>query len=181
MELFVQRLNLLVHSLAGLRLACAHVLSTILSRALLLVAGQAHICVELGDFVGVLARGGDLDRAGPVEVEMAESKGEVLNIQLADVGRCGVQGHVEVCGQHATLGCVGRGQVEVENACALRVVLLDEGLVDDAARWWVDQLVRLGVMNEEALCDALVYNDNSDFGRLANLVVKFRYDGPELR
>lgn len=57
--------------------------------------------VEVGDLVGVLARSRHLDRASPVEVEMAERVGQRLQVDLLQRGL--VQGYVEMRGQYATL------------------------------------------------------------------------------
>lgn len=52
--------------------------------ALLASAAIANQHVKLCDLVRVLAWGGDLDRACPVEVAVAQSKSQLLNLSLLE-------------------------------------------------------------------------------------------------
>ena len=75
MELLVERLDVSLTLLLSGLLAIG---SRALGLALLVMLGQAHIGVELGNLVGVLARSGHLNGTSPVEVKVTESEGEVL-------------------------------------------------------------------------------------------------------
>lgn len=57
--------------------------------------------VEFCDLVSILTRSRDFDRTSPVEIEVAEGIGQLLNVDLRQSRL--VQGHVEVGWQHATL------------------------------------------------------------------------------
>ena len=117
---------------------------------------RANGHVELGNLVGVLARSGHLDRTSPVEVEVAESVGQLLQLNLLQLGL--VDGHVEVGRKHAPLVSSRRHHEEVEGTTWGRLRVLDEASVHDAATGWVHELSSL-VLDEEALGDALVDHD----------------------
>lgn len=52
------------------------------SFALLVNVGETNPCVELGDLVSVLAGSRYFNRACPVEVEVTQSEGQVLKVNL---------------------------------------------------------------------------------------------------
>ena len=88
----------------------------------------AEVLEELSDLVGVHAGGGDLDRAGPVKVVVAQVEGQLLYHRLGH--RAVVVRHVEVRRQHTALGCRLRHQVEV--ILTLAVLVLDDLSVNEA-------------------------------------------------
>ena len=57
--------------------------------------------VEFCDLVSILARSRDFDWTSPVEIEVTEGIGQLLNVDLCQSRL--VQGYVEVGRQHATL------------------------------------------------------------------------------
>lgn len=126
MELLVQRDHLFVDVLLAHDLLLAG-LCFVLVLATSLVRQHEELC----NLVGILARSRNLDRASPVEVEVAECKRQRLNFQLAQIGV--VLGNVEVGGQYATLGGVGRCQEEVEHTFTLDSIVLNQLLVNNAA------------------------------------------------
>lgn len=138
---------------------------------------QSHTSVELCNFVGILAWCRHFDRASPVEVEVAESEGKMLKLNLIDLRL--VHGHVEVGREDAALGGIGWGQVEIENATNASAVVLDKLLVDDAATGWVNEA--FAFLNEEALSDTFVHDHDRDGGRLGYLVVQVGDDLLQLR
>jgi hypothetical protein len=82
---------------------------------LLLMLLAATLCdhVELCDLVSILARSGYLDWAGPVEVEVTQREGKLLQLNLRKVGV--VLRHVEVRWQHTALSRIRRCQEEVKH------------------------------------------------------------------
>ena len=132
---------------------------------LLAVGPDVH--VELCDLVGVLTRSGHFDGAGPVEVEVAEREGQLLNLNPFEFRV--VLGHEEVGRQNAALGSTGRGHEEVELLVA--VTVLHQTLVNDAPRRRVLKFL-LTVGHEEALADPLVDHYHSDLGFQSRLVVQ---------
>lgn len=91
MEFLAERLDRSLALLLGTLLATS---SCSLLLALLVMLGEANIRVEFGDLVGVLARSRNLNWTSPVEVEMTESKSEMLEVNLSELGL--VHSHVEV-------------------------------------------------------------------------------------
>ena len=91
MELLVQRHHILLHLVHRPFFIRVHFT---FSRALLVVAVEAHGGIEISDLVRILAGGGYFDGTGPVVVEVAQSKGQVLDVELAQAGS--VQRHVEM-------------------------------------------------------------------------------------
>ena len=60
----------------------------------------------LCDLVGVLAGSGDLDRARPVRVHVAEGVGRILQVSLLELIEL-IEAHVEVSGSHTSMsGCL---------------------------------------------------------------------------
>jgi hypothetical protein len=78
----------------------------------LTVLVRANVHVELCNLVRVLTRSWDLDRSCPVEIEVAQSKGQLLNLNSSQVGV--VLRHVEVCWQDTSLVSTGWRQEEIE-------------------------------------------------------------------
>lgn len=135
---------------------------------LLLLPVRADVHEELRNLVRVLARRWHFDRACPVEVEVAQRVGQQLEVRAAQSGL--VHRHVEVGRQHAPLSRRRRREEEVE-LLAVRGMLLDEALVDDAARGRIQQPA-FRVLDEEALRDPFVDHDHSDVGLGGALVVQ---------
>ena len=79
MEFLVQRHHVLLDLLHSLFAVRVHVT---LALPLPVVVVQAHRGIEVGDLVSILARSWHFDRSCPVEVEVAQSKRQVLNVQL---------------------------------------------------------------------------------------------------
>ena len=131
---------------------------------------------QVGDLVGVHARGGHLDRASPVEVVMTQVEGQLLNLELGE-GRL-VQGNEEVRGTHASLSASDRNEEEIEFFVRL-LRLLNQVAVDDAAAGWVAEAV-VAVENEERLNNPLVDDQKSDLGAGGRLVVDLVEGGLEL-
>jgi len=73
---------------------------------------NTHRVEEVSDFMRILARGGHLDGAGPVEVEVAQSERQLLDFQA--IKRRIISAHVEVSRQDAALVRRGRRHEEVE-------------------------------------------------------------------
>lgn len=90
-EFLVERFNLSLTLLLSILLATS---SSSLLLALLVMLGEAHIRIEFGDLVSVLARSRHFNWTCPVEVEVAESKSEMLKVDLSKLGL--VHSHVEV-------------------------------------------------------------------------------------
>jgi len=126
---------------------------------------------ELGNLVCVLARRRHFDWTGPVEVEVAQSKGQLLQLNLRQVGV--VLGDMEVSRQHATLRRVRRCQEEIENSA--RVVfasfIFNKTRVNDAARRRVAKTALL-ILNEEPLSDPLVDHDHCNLWLRRGLVIQ---------
>jgi len=119
--------------------------------------------------MGVLARSRNLDRAGPVEVEVAQREGELLQLNLRKVRV--VLRDVEVRWQHTALSRIRGCQEEVKHRLWVAAAFVfDQSLVDDAPRWWVPQLAFF-VFHEESLIDPFVNNNNCDLGLSGSLVV----------
>lgn len=119
----------------------------------------ADVHVELSDLVGVHARSWHFDGTSPVEIVVAEIKGELLNDVLLH-GRV-IVGDVEVSWQHASLGSVLRNKIEV--VFHIRILVLNYLVVDAASGWWILEVSVL-IFHEESLSDSLVHNDHSDVG-----------------
>jgi len=75
----------------------------------------ATLCdhVELRDFVSILARSRYLYRAGPVEVEVTQHKGKLLQVNLRKIRV--ILRHVEMCWQHTALSRIRGCQEEVKH------------------------------------------------------------------
>lgn len=99
-ELLAERFNLNALLLDRRLLSSIDARASLLPRSVPLLR-HADRHVEVGDLVGVLAWSRHLDRARPVEVEVAQRVGQRLQLNLLQRGL--VQGHVEMRGQHATL------------------------------------------------------------------------------
>lgn len=88
---------------------------------------------------------------------------------------------MEVCGQHASLGCVCWRHEEVKHiACIIRPVIFDQSLVDYAARWRIVKTT-LVILNKEPLSDALVDNNDSNLRFGSSLVVQLVDSALKLR
>lgn len=79
--------------------------------ALLRVADASE---QVGDLVGVHARGGHLDGTRPVEIVVAQRKGKLLELNLGEATV--LKWHEEVGRLHASLATLYRDQVEIELA-----------------------------------------------------------------
>ena len=114
--------------------------------------------VELCDLVSVLARGGHLDRAGPVEVVVAESKAELLDLHLLELAL--VEGHEAVRRQDTALVSRGRCHEEVKRLACLSVAtgMFNKPTVDDTATGWIAELTAI-VLDEKSLVDTLVHHN----------------------
>ena len=53
------------------------------TRKVELFLGDTDCSEEIGDFVRILARGGHLNWAGPIEVEVAQGISQLLNFQTS--------------------------------------------------------------------------------------------------
>ena len=127
---------------------------------LILVRSDVH--EELSDFVSVLTRSGHFNGTGPVEVEVTQREGKLLQLNLRKVGV--VLRHVEVRWQHTALSRIRGCQEEVKHRLWVATAFVfDQSLVDDAPRWWVPQLAFF-VFHEESLIDPFVNNNNCDLG-----------------
>jgi len=73
--------------------------------------GWLDVGEKLSDLVGIHARGGNLDGAGPVVVVMAEVESELLDRILLDRGV--IESDVEVSGEDTSLSGVLRNKIEV--------------------------------------------------------------------
>ena len=104
-----------------------------------LFAGSTDVLKELSHFVRVLARSGHFDRPRPVEVKVAQSVGQMLELHPRQVRV--IPTHVEVGWQDTALIRGGRSQIKVE-LLALRVSPSgsNQPLIDDAAGGRVGQL-----------------------------------------
>lgn len=120
----------------------------------------AEVHEELRDLVRVHAGRRHLDGSRPVEVVVAEVVGQPLNGCLLHHGV--VEGDIEVSREHAALCRELRHEVEV--VLLLGVLVLNDLAVNERPRGWVDELPP-AVLDEEALRDALVHDDDRD-GRL---------------
>lgn len=63
--------------------------------------GCANGHIEVGDLVSILAGSWHLDRTGPVVVEVAQSVGQLLKLDLSEGAL--VEGHMEVGRKHTAL------------------------------------------------------------------------------
>lgn len=125
--------------------------------------------VKLSDLVSILTRSRHFDGTSPVEVEMTESEGEVLNINSRKVRI--ILGDEEVSRLDTTLRGVGWCQEKIELLVAATSSTLNQALVNDAARGRVGHPA-VGVLNEESLNNPLVDNDHRDLGLLLRCVVQ---------
>ena len=94
--------------------------------SLALVSTDIH--VELCDLVSILAGCWNFDRSRPIEVKVAESVRQMLQLNSGERRR--VLRHVEMCRQDTALVGSGRGQEEVK---VIIGVTLDEALINYAA------------------------------------------------
>ena len=92
------------------------------SRRTALLVGT-DVLVELGNLVRVLTRRWNFNRASPVEVEVTQSKCQLLNLKAVETRI--ILGHKEVSWQHTALVGAGRGQVEVKTAAGGSLLLGD--------------------------------------------------------
>jgi hypothetical protein len=127
--------------------------------------------------VRVLARRRNFDRARPVEVEVAERKGQVLQLHLRETRV--VLWHVEMGRQDTALVC-GRGCQEKVELLAFRSLVFHETFVDDAAAWGILGTT-LAVEHEEPLRDSFVDDHHRDLGCDCRLVVELVDGSFELR
>lgn len=125
----------------------------------------------------VLAGRRNFDRARPVEVEVAEREGQVLQVQLREARV--VLWHVEMGRQDTALGC-GRGGQEKVELLAFRTLVFHETSVDDAAAWRILGTT-LAVEQEEPLRDSFVDHHYRDLGCDCRLVVELVDGSFELR
>ena len=181
MKLLVERNLITAARLACLLLplvaATATLASSSTARSLAPVANE-H--VELSDFVSILARRRYLDRPGPVEIVVAESKAELLDLYLLQ--RALIERHEAVRGQDTSLiGCGWRHE-EVERLALLSVAasVLNQSTVDDTAAWRICQLATI-IFHEKALVDALVHNDERELRHVLIFSVKLADSLLELR
>ena len=63
--------------------------------------GSANRHVEVSDLVGILTGSWHFDRTGPIVVEVAESVGQLLQVDLSEGAL--VEGHMEVGGKYTAL------------------------------------------------------------------------------
>ena len=122
---------------------------------------------QVRDFVRIHARSRHLDRAGPVEVVVAQSEGQVLKLDFGQVRL--LERHVEVSRSHAALRTLNRHEIEVKLIASVSCGF-DELLVDDAAAGWILQPA-ITIDDEEALSDALVDDHQRDVRLGGSLVV----------
>lgn len=129
------------------------------------IAGnRADFGAETSDLVCEHARGGDLDRVVPVVIVVTERVREVEDGHLGYLA--GVLGDVEVGRLHRALGYGVRHEEKVELPVDdLR--LLHEALVNiGALRRVLDEVLPVvsGRLLEESLANALVHDNERDFG-----------------
>ena len=103
MKLSIQRLHSSFDLALGLLLAARRRLTPLVS---------ANVHVELSNLVRVLARSGDLDGSRPVEIEVAQRKCQLLNLNASKIGV--VLRYEEVRRQHTSLSSAGWRHEEVE-------------------------------------------------------------------
>lgn len=77
---------------------------------------------------------------------------------------------MEVSGKDAALSRTRRHHEEVE--CFGLIAVLDKPTIDDTARRRVDELTTALILDEEALGDALVYDNKADLRRLSSFIVQ---------
>ena len=120
--------------------------------------------VEIGDLVRILAWSGYLDWASPVEVAVAQSEGQLLNLHF-EKGRL-VEWDEAVSGQDAALVGRSRGDEEIEGLgrVSSATFVLYEASVDDAT---IGRILELSttVTDKESLVDPFVDNDESHLWR----------------
>lgn len=164
MKFFVKRLDQLLDLKSG-----RHLLLT-RSRVLLSsFAVRANGHVKLSDLVSVLARSGYLNRTSPIEVEMTQGKGEMLDVESRKVRI--ILGHEEVSRLDTPLSGVGRSQEEIKLLVVATAGTLDQSFVNDATGGRVGHPT-ITVLDKEALDDSLVDNDNSNLRLCLSSVVK---------
>ena len=102
----------------------------------------AHKHVELCEFVRILARGGHLDRASPVEVAVTQGKGQLLD--LCPCQDALVKWNEAMGCQDTALSSTCRSHEEVKWLTTLLLsvsrIHFDEASVNDAATWWILKL-----------------------------------------
>ena len=113
---------------------------------------------QVGNLVRVHAWRRHLDWTSPIEIVVAESEDELLQLELGQVGL--IHRDVEVSRLLAALGAAHREQEEVE-----LVSVIARGLnklrIDEAAAWRIMQPT-LSILDEERLDDPLVNDNESD-------------------
>ena len=97
----------------------------------MLLAATLRDHVELRDLVSILTRSGYLDWTGPVEVEVTQREGKLLQLNLRKVGV--VLRHVEVRWKHTALSRIRGCQEEVEHIFTLDSIVFNQLLVNNAA------------------------------------------------
>jgi hypothetical protein len=122
--------------------------------------------MELSNLVRKLTNSRDLDGTRPVGVHECLAEGQVLDILFRDISMGLVELHIEVSRSDAADGGLLRDHEEV---IAVVVEVLNQLLVDDGTRWWVDNL-STSILTEHSLVDPLVHDDQSDLRRI-HLVV----------
>ena len=131
----------------------------------------AYLGAETGDFIGQHARGRDLDRVIPVVVVVAQRVCEVKDRHLRDLGR--VLSDIEMSGLDGALSDGVRHEEEIELAVNdLR--LLNKASIDIGTLGRVvDEVLSViaGRLLEESLADALVDNNQGDFGVLLGRIL----------
>jgi len=107
--------------------------------------------------VGVLAGRWDFDRPSPVEIAVAESKSELLDLELLQ--RAFVEGNEAVGCKDTALVGTSRCYEEIKRPVSLAVAacVLNKTLVYDAATRRVLKMTSL-VPQEEPLVDPLVHH-----------------------
>ena len=80
--------------------------------AVIALFGDADSHVKLSNLVSVLTGRWHLYGSGPVEIEVAECVGQLLQLDLLESGL--VEWHMEVCRQHTPLVSPRRHHEEVE-------------------------------------------------------------------
>lgn len=133
----------------------------------------ADLRAEPSDFISEHTGCGNLDGVVPIVVVVAQGVGEIEDGHLAYVAR--ILSHVEVSRLYAALGDGVRHEEEVEFSI-YHFALFHETLVNvGALRRVVNKLLSvIGLrLLEEPLSDALVHNNQRDFGsfeRVAPLI-----------
>lgn len=126
---------------------------------------------KIRNFVRVHARSGHLDGTCPVEVVVAQSEGQLLDLNFRQVRL--IEGHKEVSRTHASLSALHRHEEEIElSVRGLFSGDLDQLTIDDAAARRVLESVVV-VHNEEGLDNPLIDDHEGNLGRTSCLIVQF--------